>query len=77
MAHIVKEANVIILRDDWYVQDVFEVAENMEVKLTLEQAERVLHIAAKVFDANIGINWEVIESCIDICLNEKKARAKA
>lgn len=65
MAHIVKENGVTILRDDWYVEDVLEVAEHMEVRLTDKQAEKVLVLAADSFDANIGINWEVIENCIE------------
>lgn len=77
MARIVIENGETILRDDWGIDDVQSVAEDMDIELTDEQAERVLHIASKTFDANIGINWEVIESCIDICLNEKKARVKA
>lgn len=74
MARIVIENGETILRDDWGIDDVQSVAEDMEIELTDKQAERVLHIASKTFDANIGINWGVIESCIDICLNEKKAR---
>lgn len=77
MARIVIENGQTVLRDDWGIDDVHSVAECMEITITDKQAERVLHIAADTFDANIGINWEVIESCIDICLNEKKARVKA
>lgn len=72
MAHIVIENGRTILRDDWHIEDVVEVASHMEVELTDEQAERVLHLAADAFDANEGINWNVIENCIDDCLNEEQ-----
>jgi hypothetical protein len=72
MAHIVIEDGQTILRDDWGIEDVHSVAECMEVELTDEQAERVLHLAADAFDANTGINWNVMEHCVDICLNEEQ-----
>lgn len=68
MAHIVKENGVTILRDDWYVEDVQDIDDD----LTREEAEKVLHLAAETFNAEIGINWEVIENCI----NEVKGARK-
>lgn len=65
MAHIVKENGVTILRDDWHIEDVLDQAANMEVKLTKKQAEKVLDLMCETFDCNIGINWDVIENCIN------------
>ncbi len=72
MAHIVKENGVTILRDDWYVEDVLEVAENMEVKLTKKQAEKVLWFVSHTHNAEIGINWDVIENAINEVKGERK-----
>jgi hypothetical protein len=72
MAHIVKENGRTILRDDWYIEDVLEQAEDMEVKLTKKQAEKVLDLMCETFDCNIGINWEVIEECIRTIKGESK-----
>ena len=66
MARIVIENGETILRDDW------SVAEDMEVELTDAQMESVLRHAARCFDANVGINWDVIEQCIEFCLNDKE-----
>lgn len=65
MARIVIENGETILRDDWSVADVHSAAEGMEIELTDDQAEKVLERIADRFDANLGINWDVIEFHID------------
>jgi hypothetical protein len=40
------------------VHDVLSVRPD----LSLEEAEEVLHFAAKYYDASIGLNWEILES---------------
>ena len=72
MARIIVEDGQVILRDDWSIGDVESVAECMEVELTDAQMESVLRHAARCFDANVGINWDVIEQCIEFCLNNKE-----
>jgi hypothetical protein len=52
------------LRDDWHIEDVMEVAENMGIEISEEDAEWVLNDVADNFDANIGINWDVIEMAL-------------
>jgi len=49
------------LQDPWSVDDVF----NQRPDLTEEQACEVLAVIAKNFDANIGINWYVIDSAAE------------
>jgi hypothetical protein len=49
------------LQDPWHVDDVF----NQRPDLTEDQAIEVLRRLARNFDANIGINWEVIDSCAE------------
>ena len=71
MAHIVIENGQTILRDDWSVEDVQSVADCMDMKLTDKKAEMVLAFVAETFDANIGVNWEVMENAID-SLNRMK-----
>jgi len=56
--------------DDWDGDDVLSVADDLEVNLTPEQVEAVLTLMAKSFDATIGINWDVIEICIQTVLGE-------
>jgi hypothetical protein len=72
MARIIVEDGQVILRDDWSIGDVESVAECMEVELTDAQMESVLRHAARCFDATVGINWDVIEQCIEFCLNDKE-----
>ena len=66
MAHLIKENNNWVIRDDWHESDVRDVAENMEVELTDEQVYKVMQVVVKAFDANEGISWYSIESAIDI-----------
>lgn len=63
MAHITKnqETGALYLADDWHIDDVLSVRED----LTEDQAINVLEHLADNFDANDGINWEVIEAAAD------------
>jgi hypothetical protein len=38
----------------------------MGIELTDGMVEETMHLIAKAFDANIGINWESIEAAIDV-----------
>lgn len=47
---------------EWHVEDVQGVAKDQFGKtVSIEDARRVLQTVKKRFDANIGINWEVLE----------------
>jgi len=65
MAHLVEENGRTILRNDWHTEDVFSVAENMGIKLTEDDVHEVMVQMESSFDANIGINWEYIQYCIE------------
>lgn len=65
MARIEKINGKVVLRDDWHIDDVMSVADSMGVKITEDDAEFVLEIVADGFDANVGINWQVIEYAIE------------
>lgn len=65
MAQVLKDAEGrLILRSDWWQEDVEQVAEDMGVQLSPDQVEGVMELVARCHDANIGINWEVLESAI-------------
>jgi hypothetical protein len=72
MAHLVKEDGKLIIRDEWHEEDIQGVAEdNHDTTLTPEQMLKVMELIIESFDANIGIDWEVIDSAIDQILEEK------
>lgn len=75
MARMIKENDQWILRDDWSIEDVRNVIECNEIEdaenFTDEDCVRVLQIAADLFDANIGINWDVIDGAILFVIKEK------
>jgi len=60
-----------IAYDIWTEDDVIEQAEEMNVKLTDDEVIRVLDLINTSKDASVGINWGVIESCINDLIIEK------
>ena len=72
MAHLVKEDGKLIIRDEWHEEDIQGVAEdNHDTTLTPDEVHKVMEIIVESFDANIGIDWEVIGSAIEQILEEK------
>jgi hypothetical protein len=55
---------------EWHYTDVQEVAD-----LTDDEAREVLRRVKKYHDANIGINWEVLEVYADDLIREKERAA--
>ena len=71
MAHLSKDQQGnIILRDDWYIDDVRSMLDEGE-ELTDMECVQILESMADNFDANVGINWDVIRYEIDITLNQR------
>lgn len=66
MATFYEETNTVV--DVWHVDDVF----NQRPDLTEDQACEVLASIAHNFDANIGINWYVIDSAAEYLFSEDK-----
>ena len=65
MAHIkYTEDNTPYISNDWHIEDVESVCEQMEVTLTKDEMEDVLHSVADGFDANYGITWDNFEWAI-------------
>jgi hypothetical protein len=70
MAHLEWEGGIPTLRDDWHLVDVEACAKNIDVELTDDQAIDVMVHLAKNFDANEGINWDVIQYAIEHVLGD-------
>lgn len=49
----------------WSTNDVQSRAEDMGVEITAEQGDEILQNVFDNHDANIGVNWEVIEFHIE------------
>jgi len=72
MATFHEETGTLV--DEWNVDDVF----NQRPDLNHEQACEVLALIADNFDANIGINWYVIDSAAEYLYSEtSKTEEKA
>lgn len=76
MAQVLKDAEGrLILRSDWWQEDFEQVAEDMGVQLSPDQVEGVMELVADRFDANIGINWQVLEDAIQWYMQGEKSCA--
>jgi hypothetical protein len=69
MATFYEETGTIV--DEWHVDDVL----NQRPDLTEEQSCEVLALIAHNFDANIGINWDVIDSAAEYLFPEDFCQA--
>lgn len=56
----------------WWIEDVHQVAEQMKVTISDEDAREILKIIDRSHDANFGVNWEIIEIFINFYLEEKE-----
>ena len=73
MAHIKHtEDGTPYISNDWHVEDVESVCEQMEVTLTEDEMEDVLHSVANSFDANYGISWGNFEYAIQNIIDGRK-----
>ena len=60
------------ISNDWLIEDVESVCENMQVTLTEDEKEEVLHLVADGFDANYGIAWDNFEMAIQDVIRSKR-----
>jgi hypothetical protein len=64
MSKVIFENNTYTLRSDWDIDDIKDAAKQIGRKVTNDQAVRVMYHVTHTFDANFGINWDVIETSI-------------
>jgi len=62
-----KSINII-----WNIEDVLEQAKQSNINLTEEQALEILEDVENSHDANIGINWDVLDCYIDNVANRQE-----
>lgn len=73
MAHVkYTEDGTPYISNDWHIQDVDSVCEQMDVTLTEDEKEEVLHSVANSFDANYGIAWDNFEYAIQYVVDSRK-----
>ena len=58
----------------WSVEDIQYIAASQSLKISDADAMAVLKLVKRDFDANIGVNWEVLEYHLESYLNEKKRK---
>ena len=56
----------------WSVEDIQYIAASQSLKISDADAMAVLKLVKRDFDANIGVNWEVLEYHLESYLNEKE-----
>ena len=67
MSKLVKRNGTLVIEDLWYPDDIRERAEAMgHSDLTMAQIESIMERICDDFDANYGINWDVIDSAVEV-----------
>jgi len=62
-----------VLRIEWCIEDVRScLEEEDDAALTDEDCLNILKLAAQMHDANIGMNWEVIQAVAFYYMAEKE-----
>jgi len=56
----------------WATEDVLGKADEMGIKLTENEADKILNQLLRLHDAELGINWLVIENYIQEHIDDKK-----
>ena len=56
----------------WSTDDVLSTAESMDIELTEQEADNILEEMERCHDAELGINWLVIESYIESYIQMKE-----
>lgn len=73
MAHVkYTDDGTPYISNDWLIEDVESVCENMQVTLTEDEKEEVLHLVADGFDANYGIAWDNFEMAIQDVIRSRR-----
>tara|TARA_R110000803_G_scaffold61535_4_gene121404 strand:+ start:2760 stop:3200 length:441 start_codon:yes stop_codon:yes gene_type:complete len=70
MAHLIKENNNWVIRDDWGVSDIKSVAIDINITLTDNQVYRVMENIVGNYDSSHGVNWDIITCAIDEVMGE-------
>lgn len=70
MAKVIQENGVYVLRDEWSAEDIENVAENIEVTLTEGMILEVMHLLAKHYDSEAGLNYQAVENAIQYVMGE-------
>ena len=60
----------------WTTDDILHTAQEMDIYLTDEEADKILYELAEHHDPQVGICWEVIEIYIEQYLDEKEQLLK-
>lgn len=60
------------ISNDWHIEDVDSMCEQMEVTLTEDEKEEVLHIVASSFNACYGLAWDDFEMAIQDVIDRRE-----
>jgi len=73
MATLVTDKGVPYIEDVWDLNDIRNVANDYEdEEFTEEELIFAMEMVVDDFDANCGINWQVIENALDWIIADRK-----
>jgi hypothetical protein len=72
MSKVIQENGLYVLRDEWTIDDIMYEALNMNLDINAEKAVEIMNLIAHDYDANFGINFDIVQDAIQtICVRNK------
>jgi len=59
----------MIVVDLWSEHDIREIGDELDVDLADSQVEEILDLMGVDVDSNVGMNWTLVENCIQTVLD--------
>lgn len=62
--------------DEWSIDDVIDRAKEQGKRVTKKQARKVINLIDRKTDANVGINWDMLDYWTDDVLQDEAKEKK-
>ncbi len=66
-----KEGLCVAIKLTWCIEDVLGQAKSNKIKITRQEAGRVLEYCLNKHDCNIGVTWDTLDYYIDFVTSER------
>ena len=65
MAKVILNNGAYVLRDEWTIEDIQSVGEDMEIIFPEGMALEIMHLLAKHYDTESGLNYQSVVNAIE------------
>ena len=74
MAILFKKGGKLVIREEWWSDDIIYEAKKLRYTLTEDQVEHIMEELVELYDANEGINWSIIHIQINYWAKQWKLK---